>query len=266
MGTLNQVAAWAQIVATPIAVIAIVVSIWLYVKSKQKKAITCIFDQVEFPIEIKAGSAFDGDIEILYQGKPVKNIFLMRVNIKNTGNSALRAADIVIPLTFDFDEDTILLREPRTIQQRPSNLTANWDIAVEDNSRQRLRFLFDLLNPGDELSAEFTCTGKPKTPRVTARIAGLSQVETVDSEERQLRKKLTDGLYLPFAVVISILANYFSKALPTHFSTPIAIVLAFLWIVGLLGLLGLFLVAVWVKFFRPLIGLIQYRRSKTGKS
>jgi hypothetical protein len=260
MDILNQLAIWAQIIYLPVAIIAIVVTVWFFYKGKQKKAISCVFDQIEFPIEVKAGEALDGEIEIRYKGKPVKNIFLVRVKIKNTGNLPIRRSDVIEPLTFTFEPDVVILREPRIIEQNPQNLKATWEPNRSNTSSKAIGFLFDLLNPNDEVSAEFICAGNPQLPKTTARIEGVSNIDSSDPEEKVLKKAVTDGLEMPMIIVISILvsviSNYFSIS---QIKIPPFLALGFI-IVIILFFVGLIALYIWVKTIKPLVKLFEYKR------
>ena len=66
-------ATWAQIIALPVAIIAIIVTIWVAWQNRQKRAIACEFQSVEFPLEIKTNETIDGDIEVRYRGQKIDN-------------------------------------------------------------------------------------------------------------------------------------------------------------------------------------------------
>ena len=73
MPDLTVLADWAQILSLPIAILATLMSIWLYFRGKQRRRIVCEFDPIAFPVEIKAGEGLGGNIEIRYQGRRVLN-------------------------------------------------------------------------------------------------------------------------------------------------------------------------------------------------
>jgi hypothetical protein len=263
METLNLLASWAQILSLPIAVIAVLVSVWLYYKSKQRRAIACVFDQIESPIEIKAGKALDGAIEILYKGKSVKNIFLVRFKIKNIGNLPIRKSDVINPLTFTFGPNVVILREPRVIEQRPSNLIIKW--AVKKIDKKEINFLFDLLNPGDEVSAEFLCAGDAKLPNIAARIEGVGNIDALDPEEKRLKNGLIGALWVPIVVVVVLLVQKYPISTA---SLPVSLQLL---IGGLFisGILMLFALVIWVLTLRPVIEYIRYilkKKNRTNKA
>ena len=124
MPQLTEWAAWANIIAVPIAV---ALSLWLYYRNKQKRALACEFQSIDFPIEVKAGKALEGDIEIHYKKRAVDNLFLVRFRLKNTGNLAIRKEHVVEPVRFTFGPDIKILRPPKLLDKKPKNLKTSWD-------------------------------------------------------------------------------------------------------------------------------------------
>lgn len=251
-----MLASWAQILSLPIAVIAILVSIWLFYKSKQRKAIACIFDQIESPLEIKAGKALDGAIEILYKGKSVKNIFLVRFKVKNIGNLPIREAEVISPLTFIFKPDVVILREPRIIEQKPLDLRIKW--GVKKTGKKAISFLFDLLNPGDEVLAEFLCAGDAKLPNIVARIEGVGNIDTLNPEEKRLKNGLIEALWVPVAfVIVLVLQKYPISTI--NLPAPLGLLIGSIFV---LGILAIFALVIWVQALRPVVKYVQYRLKK----
>lgn len=192
MEILTTLANWAQIIGLPLAIIAIIVSIWLYRKGRQKRAISCVFDSVASPIEIKAGEALKGEIEIRYMGRAVENLFVVRARLKNAGNLPIRKVDFVTPIRFTFAPGAEFVRPPLIAEKRPKDLGYEWNFSAVGNPPvvNTLSVMFDLLNPGDELIVEFVCTGDSKTPTVSARIEGVSQIDVIDPDEVSARQEL----------------------------------------------------------------------------
>jgi hypothetical protein len=177
-----------QFIGAALALIAILISVWLYRRNRQRKALACEFDPVVSPIEIKAGTALEGDIEIRYKGQEVGNLFLVRARLKNTGSLPIRESDVVQPVTFIFGAGTELLREPQVVHRKPENLQIAWHWPEQDpdTKRNAVELGLELLNPGEELTAQFVCTGEGRTPTVTARIEGITEIELLDPEETRL--------------------------------------------------------------------------------
>lgn len=265
---LSQFANWAQIIALPLAII---IAVWSLRRSRQKRALACDFDPIVFPIEIKAGEALEGDIEIHYSGQPVENLFLVRAKLKNTGNMAIRKEHIIEPVTFAFGPDAELLRKPRVLDKKPDNLKIDWDLSeIAPASRPSAVSLdFDLLNPGDELTAEFTCTGQSKMPKVTARIEG-GEIELLEPEEKRLKRevymKLFSLVLFPGAIALLLVifaVGEFARNLVTRVtSLSEDQILVFSMLVAVPLFLLFIPVVVFWNIAEPILRLVRYRRRK----
>lgn len=252
---LATLADWAQIVSVPLAIVGIVLSIWLYRRGRQRRAISCVFDPLTSPVEIKAGDALRGEIKILYRGQPVSNLFMIRATIKNTGNLPIRKTDVVEPLTFMFRPSAELVRQPQTVNTKPDNIQATWSVLeTETPARVTIAQLeFDLLNPGEELTAEFLCTGESSVPKLTARIEGITQIDVADSQEMRWRKEIRS------AAIVGIAAILMGLSLPIfQEESSLLYQLSSGLIAGATA--GL------LQGVSPLIKLIKYRRSKLSRS
>jgi hypothetical protein len=208
---LTVLADWAQIIGLPVAIIAIVISVWLFLRGRQKRAVTCTFDSIASPVEVKAGEALKGDIEIRYKGKVVENLFIIRAYVKNAGNLAIRKSDVVEPIKFTFAENSELIRKPLVLDRRPSELSFDWAFGVTGSPAMvnSASLILDLLNPGDELAVEFVCTGNSQFPTVSARIEGVSEIDVLDPEEARMREVsrfYTAGVGGPIAVSLAVLS------------------------------------------------------------
>ncbi len=205
----NLWANWAQIISVPIAIIALLVSVWLYRRSRQRRDLTCVFDPIVSPLEIKAGKAIEGDIEIRYKGQAVKNLFLVRATLKNTGNMAIRQSHIVEPITFTFGLNTVLMRPPQFLERIPKNLEIDWSFLPQPTRyvTKDIAFTFDLFNPGEEFAVEFLCTGETTLPKLSARIEGISEIGIRDPEGMSLRKDAIGSL-APIAALLLFLLSF----------------------------------------------------------
>lgn len=183
--TLFTASSWAQIISVIVAVLAIIISIivtvWVYLRSKQKRELTCSFGEIITPIELKSGDAFKGDITILYRGQPVENLFVVRATLKNTGNQPIRESEVVEPITFTFPVDTQIIKEPQVIQRKPENLKVKGQLnqSEANTSVNSVTIKIPLFNPGESLTVDFVCTGKVAEPKVLTRIEGISSVHII---------------------------------------------------------------------------------------
>ncbi len=215
---LTSFASWAQIISVPLAILAIAISILLYYRSKQKRSLACIIESIDTPIAIKVDkSRLEGDVEIRYKGQIVENIFIVRATFTNTGNTPLKNADFVEPLTFSLD-NVRFLRQPRISNMKPENLSATLTLAPTSEALdQKVTLIsFNLLNPQEEFTVEFVCTGKPSLPIVKARIEGITQIELLDRsgiQSLELQRSVLVQVNRIF-VVLAVISFIFIIAYP----------------------------------------------------
>jgi hypothetical protein len=126
MPDLSLLANWSQIIALPIAVLAIAMSVWLYVRSQQRRAISWEVYSRGGPIVINVGEALEGDIEIRYKGESIENLFIVQGELKVNGNMPIRRSHVIKPITFDFGSEAELLREPHFVAKEPEGVKASW--------------------------------------------------------------------------------------------------------------------------------------------
>lgn len=262
MSSLNIFANWAQIIALPVGIVAILVSIWVYRRSKQHRALACEFADIISPIEIRAGRALEGDIEILYSGRAVQNLFIVRAKLKNIGNLAIRKSDVFEPVTFAFQPDAQLLRRPRVIEA-PDNFTLDWNMSETGTPHQpnAISLQFNLFNPGEELTLEFLCTGRGQLPILSARIEGVTRIRLLDPMERQLQGRALLGVAVVAVPIIIGAMSFLIYLVRDHIPS---------WVKNtkvLTLILGLFVIAVgaqsiWQVVGSPIIKYIRYRMRK----
>jgi hypothetical protein len=196
MQNFNELASWAQIISLPIAVIPVLVSVWLYLRDRQKKALACVFDPMLSPIEIKDDSMPGGDLEIRYKGQVITSLFLVRATLKNVGNTPIRKSEVLQPLTFSLQSGTSFVRPPQVLQLNAENLVVEVSPAKEEEGlSDEVSIVFDLLNPGEEFTAELMCTGEVQVPYASIRVEGIPGVQSV------LAKTSPPGLGLGYIAV-----------------------------------------------------------------
>jgi hypothetical protein len=201
---------WAQIIALPVALVAIIVSIVLHYYTRQHRALSCEFETPLFPVILRPGEGLLGEIEILYAGQPISNLYITRVTTRNTGHAAIRSSDVVEPLTFEFGPDVRLLREPLFTLLEPANLKVRADVGElgQPPTARTVAFHFQLLNQGDSFTIEFVCDGAVRLPQVSARIEGVRQIQMMTPEVLRYRSLLNRHLGTSvFALVIAVLAS-----------------------------------------------------------
>lgn len=262
MINLSTLANWAQMISIPVAIVAIAASIWIYRRSQRTRSLTCIFDPVSSLLEVRAGNALEGEIEIRYNKQAVENLFIVRASLKNTGNEAIRKSDVVEPVAFVFSPDAKLLREPQIIGKKPNNLSVDWKLhrTGRPPRTNAASFNFELLNPNDELMVEFLCTGQSSIPEVTARIEGIARLEVIDPGEVRLRKELAKLWSAPGILMLILLIgfNWIILQMVIQIWQEVPGWLAFVF--GPFILIAM--IMLWINVLRPAFDLAQYRRRK----
>lgn len=184
---LTLAASVANIVAVPIAVLAILVAVVIYLRSRQRRRLLITINKLEFPVVIAAGPGLEGDIKINYRGEALVNLFILRGEIKNVGNLAIRREHVLRPITFQFDPGSEFVREPLTYHTSPAELPFDWRMSSQTDSQHfdRVELGFELLNPGSEVAFQFLCTGPAREPRVGGLVEGVRQLELSSPEALQ---------------------------------------------------------------------------------
>lgn len=197
MPNLTSLADWAQIISVPLALIAIITSVWLHIKGRPRRRLSCTFDPILFPIEIKGGEGLEGDIEIRYGGRQIENLFIIRARLQNSGTEIVRASDIIQPISFEFGPTVELVRAPIVQSKKPDTMKTGCVVSTIESTSEAKQMVildFDVFNPGDELTLNFLCTGDPILPELSARIEGISDIRPLDSIELELRKQAVQWL------------------------------------------------------------------------
>jgi hypothetical protein len=170
------VASIATIIGVPLAIIAIVVTM----RDRQRRALSYAYDEILAPVEIKSGLV-TSDIQILFKGKPVENIFVIRVGIKNTGGSAssIKRSELIEPIEFVFSSGTRILLEPQAIKLTPENIKVEYSLLTgqPDEGPRGATMTFDILNASWEIITEFVCTGDKNYPWVVGKVEGINKLE-----------------------------------------------------------------------------------------
>lgn len=120
------------------------------------------------------------DLQILYQGEPIKNLVLVDVKLENTGNQPVKSAEYESSLDFVFPDKTEVL-SAETLETRP--LTIKPKMSATDN-RAQLQPL--LLNPTDRMTFRFMVNDPTNSFSrtnyiVDARIANITDIIPIDA-------------------------------------------------------------------------------------
>ena len=160
----------------------IVVPIIIYILQNKKKSL--IFEEVYNIPLISDNSDLKDEIEIKYADNSVKNIFELKVRIKNNGTLSIKEKDIIAPIKITYKEAFLKC----TLKEvNPSGIKVDKKINTDENS---VECSFNLLNPLDYFTLQFVSLEKLSTPTIASRIDGLSNVNITSIDERKLPDRI----------------------------------------------------------------------------
>jgi len=158
-----------------VGIITVAAMVIIHLYGRQVVRISCILGQ---PISlISVRKEVKDQIKIYYKDKAVENLTLIRVKVRNEGNTPIRREHIVKSIEFDFGENSGII-DYSIISTNPEGIKVQ--LKPEENS---IKCYFDLLNPKDEITLQFVCLGNIVKPKVSARIEGLKQIEVLPEEK-----------------------------------------------------------------------------------
>lgn len=216
-----------------------VVAILISLRQWQRKSLAYEVISNENIVRISDNSV-GSELQIVYQGKPVKDLYLITIKFINSGNTEIRPEDYVRQISLSFGENSEILGN-KVLEQEPSNL----DIKINHEKVKEV-LLIDpvLLNKRDYFTIQALVTGF-QSVAPNGRIAGVSRIREVtplklDSETITAfvaggtalvtllssfltvqttflsSEKLKDFIPVVLGVALSILAGYAVNLLPPY--------------------------------------------------
>lgn len=174
-----------QFVGAILALLAILISIWIYLAQRKTKVLG--YKIVSEASVLSANDEISGKLQILFQDNPVKNVFLVVVNISNAGNIPISSKDYERDICFIFSRDVKILTV-EIAESQPENLGA--EISIAENNVITLKPL--LLNSGDAITIKALISEYKPYLKVDGRIIGVSNI-----------KKLAEGVE-PISAIVFI--------------------------------------------------------------
>lgn len=156
-------------VGAALAILAIIVSIFLWAIQRRKKTLS--YDVISSFSLLSVREEIEGKLKVLFEDNPVKNVHLFIIRLINTGNVPITSADYERPVEFSFGEDARILSSEVTAT-KPENL----DVEAEeiDNFYVLLPLL---LNPKDSITIKFLVSDYSGPIRIESRIIGVKGLE-----------------------------------------------------------------------------------------
>lgn len=176
---------WQFVIATVIAVLAIVVSILIYLKQRQRKALSYqILTQTPL---LGLEEKIKGKLQILFDGKPVEDVNLIEFRIINSGNMPILATDYEHPINLSFDEKTKVLTA-EVFKTNPKSLKAT--VKIED---AKIILPPVLLNSRDSIILKTLVSQFNGKISVDGRIIGVKDI-----------RKTKEAQYFTYTVLIGL--------------------------------------------------------------
>lgn len=151
-----------------VAVVAILTSIVLYGKQRRRKALS--YEIISQTPLTSVKEEIGKDVQILYKGKLVQQVYLIEVRIINSGNTPIEEDHYTHPISLSFGEEAQILTA-EVAEKRPSSLRAS--VVIEG---KKIVLLPTLLNEKDSVKLRALVNGFDKI-NVDGRIVGVKTIE-----------------------------------------------------------------------------------------
>lgn len=175
-----------------VAVAALLVSLWIYLKQRQIKELA--FDLISSRRPIAIADEISDRVTVQLDGQPIKHLRLMVFALKNSGHRAIAAEDFERNISLTFSEATVV--SAMVVSQHPANLRV--DLRAYPG---RVEIAPLLLNAGDEAQLQLLIAGERTSWQVDVRIQDIASPVPITKSAR-LPKFMDSGL--PLVVVIGL--------------------------------------------------------------
>lgn len=153
-----------------VAVIAIIVSVLIYLGQKQRKRLRV--EKIAGVPLVRIGSQGIEGLVVAYKGKSLERASIVVASICNSGNTPIQTADFEAPISLKFEQDAELL-EASVVETRPPGMPVSAEIKGTSAILSP-----HLLNPGDVVVMRILLASGGSKFKPFARIAGVHTIET----------------------------------------------------------------------------------------
>jgi hypothetical protein len=160
---------WQLVVVIVFGLLTLLLMILLFLLGRRKKRLTyCVLS--ESPLARLTDTA-PGNVQVLYDGKPVSNVYLVRIGFWNSGNLPIEARDYEQPVCIKVGAKSRILSAEITKTEPPLDHVFT---VVDDGLTASLST--KLLNKGDRLTFEFLIADYSGDLTVDCRISGVDRL------------------------------------------------------------------------------------------
>ena len=181
----DKVSAIATVAAVIIAILAIIVSIYLYWKQQESKELTYSIVSQTALLEVTNDAAYRDKIQVLYDGNEVEELTLYIIEINNSGTAPITVpaefTDLERPINVSFGVGTrVFGANPSGFS--PQNLRVS--LRIKDNT---IVVNPVLLNPDSKFTLEILAEGNTK-PTIDWWLSVIKEVkEVAEQKDNPLR-------------------------------------------------------------------------------
>lgn len=144
-------------------------------------------------------------VQVLFDGKMVRDVQMVLIEIYNSGNLPILANEYDTPLRIIVDKDAKILATS-IIRTEPKGIK----IPPPEFNDTRVKFTPFLLNGGDRIRVKMLVTQLNNPPHLTGRIVGVSEIKQVTLSELQLSLPQAVQILifcLAFVLIVLIIGN-----------------------------------------------------------
>jgi hypothetical protein len=198
-----------QSIGVVVAIIAIVVSIIIYRRQTQRKALTFVVKSA-YPL-LTGTEELKGRLQVQVDGVAVNNIDLMFIEFSNSGNVPIERSDFDSPVEVRFEPPARIISVV-VDSEEPKEIGAL--LSIQEENSVTLNPL--LLNPGDKVTLKFILSSDTKGFEVFGRVIGIKVIREADPSSLYSWLGLAGLLLL--AIGFAIVFHYSAKRseLPPH--------------------------------------------------
>jgi hypothetical protein len=168
-----------------------IITIGLYFMQRQKKAIS--FEILSDNALLSVRNEIKSKLQVLYDGKAVKQVYLTLIRIFNSGNVPIQPSDYLQPIEMCFGNNAQIL-SAEVIESDPKNL--DMSLTVEGD---KIILKSTLFNKDEYLKIKTLTTESCHQLTVTGRIVGVKQIKKFEGVKFWIYPTIGIGLLMQFA-------------------------------------------------------------------
>jgi len=150
------------------AILAVLVMILIFFAQRKTKKLS--YEIISNTQLLGVKDEIQGKVQLLYEGKDVKNVHLLTIRFLNNGNQPISSADYERPLSIAINQDAKILTH-EIINEEPNNIGTT--VSMEDN---KLIFSPVLLNSKDSFELKALVSDLEGQPKIDGRINGVKSI------------------------------------------------------------------------------------------